>query len=82
MRSQVVAWVVPQEVSGLVRALDRGEKDPACSHLKRVHKGAAAPAAAAVSDGKPRLAVLLCMGGLESLSSEVQAILELSPIHI
>lgn len=79
----LVAWVPPQQVSTLVRALDRDrETQQACAHLKRVHRGAKPPpsaiavAAQGSAGGKNALlAVMLCIGGTDILSEEVNNIL-------
>lgn len=74
----LAAWVPPQSVSGLVRALDR-HRDVNVNHLKRVHRSAVQPVdqvMQVVQDKvPPRIAVLLCMGGAENISSEVESLL-------
>ena len=68
----LVAWIPPQQVSKLVRLLDGRTREPqACAHLKRVSNRANLPPGIAASV-PPRLAVLLCIGGVEMVSSEVQ----------
>jgi len=47
----LVAWVPPQQVSGLVRALDRDRLvQQACAHLTRVHRAAGKPPSGSGSD--------------------------------
>ena len=83
----LVAWVPPQQVSGLVRALDRDRLvQQACAHLKRVHRAAKPPSGSGSGDGTALadgsvggkaglLAVMLCLGGTDLLSEEVNNIL-------
>ena len=71
--SASVAWVVPQMVSGLVKALDE-RRQPELSHLRRVHRNLAAPADNSDSvSGK--LAVLLCFGGEDRITSTARRLL-------
>ena len=83
LTAALAAWVPPQSVSGLVRALDRA-RDLNVSHLKRVHRGAIRPDDQATGQGEQqpptqkgqqRIAVLLCIGGTDSLSAEVIGLL-------
>ena len=55
----LIAWVAPQIISALVKALDE-QRQPELSHLRRVHRSLASPLPPEGAAG--RLAILLCLG--------------------
>lgn len=55
----LIAWVAPQIISALVKALDE-QRQPELSHLRRVHRSLASPLPPEGAAGS--LAILLCLG--------------------
>lgn len=62
----LIAWVAPQTISGLVKALDE-QRQTELAHLRRVHRTLASPPPPDGVSGQ--LAVLLCLGGPKAFDS-------------